>query len=82
MVAAARLCPRLAALGLHCCRRLTDAAMRAAAQHLRHLTSLNVSGCVPLSPRAVQACSCFSPALSFLVLGWSQFETVLVCLSE
>ena len=55
VVAVARLCPQLAALGLHCCRRLTDAAVGAAAAHLRHLTSLNVSGCVSLSPAAVQA---------------------------
>lgn len=55
VVAVARLCPQLAALGLHCCRRLTDAAVDAAAAHLRHLTSLNVSGCVSLSPATVQA---------------------------
>jgi len=55
MMAVARLCPRMAALGLHCCRRLTDAAMHAAAARLTSLTSLNVSGCVPLSAQAVQA---------------------------
>ena len=55
VVAVARLCPQLAALGLHCCRRLTDAAVDAATAHLRHLTRLNVSGCVSLSPAAVQA---------------------------
>lgn len=55
VVAVTLLCPQMAALGLHCCRRLTDAAMHAAAARLTSLTSLNVSGCVPLSAQAVQA---------------------------
>lgn len=47
-------CSSLTALGLHCCRRLTDASMAACALRLRHLSSLNISGCLSMSPAAVQ----------------------------
>ena len=54
VVAVALNCSRLTALGLHCCRRLTDASMAACALKLRHLSSLNLSGCLSMSPAAVQ----------------------------
>ena len=54
VVAVALNCSKLTALGLHCCRRLTDASMAACALKLRHLSSLNISGCLSMSPAAVQ----------------------------
>lgn len=54
LVAVALNCSMLTALGLHCCRKLTDAAMAACALKLRHLSSLNISGCLSMSPTAVQ----------------------------
>ena len=56
VIAVAERCPNLASLGLHCCRKLTDASAAAIATHLRHLRNLNVSGCMPMSFLAVQAC--------------------------
>eukprot|EP00850_Spirogloea_muscicola_P024839 SM001614S02183 [mRNA] locus=s1614:806:1897:+ [translate_table: standard] len=67
VIALAAWCPNLRALGLHCCRQLTDLSMRAlAASGARlhtdrpgssgdhGLASLNVSGCVLLRAPAVQ----------------------------
>ena len=54
IAALAMRCPGLRSLGLHCCRRLTDASQAALAVHLRNLTSLNISGCRALTPAAVQ----------------------------
>ena len=54
VVAVALNSSKLTALGLHCCRRLTDASMAACALKLRHLSSLNISGCLSMSPAAVQ----------------------------
>lgn len=58
VVAVALNCRGLLALGLHCCRRLTDASMAACALRLRHLSSLNVSGCLSMSAAAVQVRIC------------------------
>lgn len=55
VIALAEGCPRLASLGLHCCRKLTDASAAAIAARLRRLRNLNVSGCMPMSYEAVQA---------------------------
>lgn len=54
VVAVALNCKALRSLGLHCCRRLTDASMAACALKLRNLSSLNISGCLSMSPAAVQ----------------------------
>lgn len=54
LIALAETCSGLTSLGLHCCRRLTDASMAVVAANLHQLTSLNVSGCLPMSCSAVQ----------------------------
>ena len=54
LIALAESCTGLTSLGLHCCRRLTDASMAVVAARLHRLTSLNVSGCLPMSCKAVQ----------------------------
>lgn len=60
VIALASSCPRLTTLGLHCCRKLTDASAAAIAANLRHLHSLNVSGCMPMSCQAVQASALYT----------------------
>jgi hypothetical protein len=54
VIAVAESCRQLTALGLHCCRKLTNASMAAISANQRHLVKLNVSGCLPMSCEAVQ----------------------------
>lgn len=57
IAALASSCCKLQNLGLHCCRRLTDASQASIAAHLCGLQRLNISGCRALSPAAVQVTS-------------------------
>eukprot|EP00850_Spirogloea_muscicola_P018196 SM000164S02258 [mRNA] locus=s164:187552:188910:- [translate_table: standard] len=63
VIALAAWCPNLRALGLHCCRQLTDLSMRALAASGARLRAGRPGGCVLLRAPAVQAvCDAF-PAL-------------------
>mmetsp|Transcript_4412 Transcript_4412/g.14268 ORF Transcript_4412/g.14268 Transcript_4412/m.14268 type:complete len:171 (-) Transcript_4412:192-704(-) len=64
VVAAARACPSLRKLGLHCVRRLTDTSMLAlAGAGSGSLSSLNVSGCRRIGVAALQAVCDAHPGL-------------------
>lgn len=83
MIAVAESCRQLTALGLHCCRRLTDASMAAIAFNLSRLVRLNVSGCLPMSSKAVQVLPQRDVTYSSLwfiqtTLAWRPFIALLL----